>query len=107
MILEEGGRTGRPFSCVAIERSSHAPRRARDWCQRSRSSFFLQLFLLAGTKAWLPSGRLLAWRRGNDLDLFLLGFLGLTVAFLLALADAGLSLGLIDVPLNAGCHIDL
>jgi hypothetical protein len=48
------------------------------------------LFLLPGTEARLPSCGLLAWRRGNCLDLFFLGFLDFPIAFLLALGHAAL-----------------
>jgi hypothetical protein len=55
--------------------------------QRDRPS----LFLFAGTQGRLPACALLAWRRGNYLDLLLLGLLGFSIASLL-------TLGHIDLP---------
>jgi hypothetical protein len=51
------------------------------------------LFLFAGTQGRLPARTLLAWRRGNDLDLLFLGFFGFPIASLLAFGHVNLSLG--------------
>lgn len=48
------------------------------------------LFLLAGTQGRLPACTLLAWRRGDHLDLLLLGFLGFPIASLLAFGHVNL-----------------
>ena len=48
------------------------------------------LFLLAGPQGRLPARTLLAWRRGNDLDLLFLGFLGFPIASLLTLRHVDL-----------------
>ena len=46
------------------------------------------LFFLPETR--LPSRGLLAWRRGDCLDLFFLGFLGFPITFLLAFGHVAL-----------------
>src|SRR6478672_1690411 len=48
------------------------------------------LFLFAGTQGRLPACALLAWRRGNHLDLLFLGFLGFPIASLLTLGHVDL-----------------
>src|SRR5581483_8707439 len=53
------------------------------------------LFLLARREIRLPPAGLLAWRRGDGLDLRLLGFLNLPIASLLALGHVGLP-GFVD-----------
>src|SRR5579864_2475694 len=49
-----------------------------------------RLFLLPGTNVRLPSSGFLAWRRGNCLDLRLLGFLGFPITSLLATGHVAL-----------------
>jgi hypothetical protein len=48
------------------------------------------LFFLPGSEARLPPCGLLAWRRGNCLDLLLLGLLGFPIASLLAFGHVAL-----------------
>src|SRR3954462_15485221 len=48
------------------------------------------LLLFVGTQGRLPARPLLAWRRGNHLDLLFLGFLGFPIASLLTLGHADL-----------------
>src|ERR1700744_4627969 len=51
-----------------------------------------ELFLLPRHEVRLPGRPLLAWCRGDDLDLFFLGLLGFAVASLLAFGHSGLLL---------------
>lgn len=78
----------------AKENRRSGPRLASLADRRSASARSL-LFLFSLTKTRLPSGSLLAWCCRNYLDLFLLGLLGLPIAFLLTFGHVDL-LGVAD-----------
>jgi hypothetical protein len=63
------------------------------------------LFLFAGSRGRLPSGSLLAWRRGDDLDLLFLGLLVLAIASLLAFGHNDLLCLDGDAPIAAASHL--
>src|SRR6266852_2282353 len=81
------------FYCASSRRS-----RRSDPLRKAR----IALFLLAGTDVRLPSRGLLAWRRGNGLDLLFLGFLGFPIALLLAFGHGGLPLGMLMTRRSSG-----
>ena len=71
---------------------------------RQATSAASSLFLFAGTEAWLPTGGLLTWRRGDHLDLLFLGLLLLAISFLLAFGHDNLPCFDGDAVVDAACY---
>jgi hypothetical protein len=56
----------------------------------TRPQITLALFLFCGIEIRLPCRSLLAWRRGNNLDLLFFGFFGFPIASLLPFSHVDL-----------------